>query len=120
MIPGLEARLSALAAARQTTTYGALARALNLSGPATIARLTQDLEALMDQDAAAGRPLRAAVVTARGSTLPAQGFFAKATGLGLQIQDPVTFIAQQRQSLHTGESTPPGSGGVKPPAFLSR
>ena len=39
-----------LAAARQTIHYGALAQSLALSGPATIARLTDALELLMEQD----------------------------------------------------------------------
>ena len=59
MISGLAARLADLAALNQTTSYGALARDLGLTGPGTIARLTTALEALMEQDTAANRPLRA-------------------------------------------------------------
>ena len=57
MIDGLAARLAELARLKQTTTYGALARDLGLTGPATIARLTSALEALMEEDAGMARPL---------------------------------------------------------------
>ena len=100
MIPGLEARLAQLAAENQTTTYGALARDLNLIGPGSIARLTTALETLMEKDAAQNRPLHAAVVTARNSALPAPGFFQKAAALGLKIEDPAAFVAEHRQALH--------------------
>ena len=99
MIDELAARLVQLAALNQTTTYGQLARDLDLTGPATIARLTTALEALMEQDTAAHHPLRAALVNARGSTLPAPGFFAKAAELGHSFTDPETFIATQRAAL---------------------
>lgn len=99
MKEALVARLAELAAARQTTTYGALARDLGLTGPATIARLTEALEALMVEDAALGHPLRAALVTSRGSPLPARGFFEKAQALGFDISDPQSFVAAQRQAL---------------------
>ena len=88
MIDDLAARLADLAALNQTITYGALARDLGLTGPATIAHLTDALEALMEQDAAAGHPLRAALVTARGSPLPAPGFFDKAAALGHDTATP--------------------------------
>lgn len=101
MIPGLTARLASLAAARQTTSYGALARDLALTGPGTIARLTTALEALMAEDAAAGRPLRAALVSARGSDLPARGFFDLAAELGLDVRDPQALVAEIRLHLFT-------------------
>ncbi|MGV8986266.1 MAG: hypothetical protein ACOH2H_08290 [Cypionkella sp.] len=101
MIEGLEVRLAELAAQGQTTTYGKLARDLNLSGPATIARLTTALEALMDSDAAAGHPFRAAVLSGRlAQDLPAQGFFDKAASLGrYQAEDPATYIEAERAAL---------------------
>ena len=99
MIKGLTARLAELAALNQTTHYGALARDLGLTGPATIARLTTALESLMEDDTAAGRPLRAALVTARSSPLPAPGFFQKAAALGHDVTDPARFIATQRAAL---------------------
>jgi hypothetical protein len=46
MHDALTARLAHLAAQNQTTHYGALARDLNLTGPATIARLLAELDAL--------------------------------------------------------------------------
>jgi len=100
MIADLTARLAQLAALNQTTTYGALARDLGLTGPATIARLTDALELLMEQDTAAGTPLRAALVNARNSPLPAPGFFAKATALGHDISNPAGFVALNRAALN--------------------
>ncbi len=92
----LEARLAALAAAGETASYGALARDLGLR----MADLTAALERLMEEDAARGQPLRAAVVAARlGNGLPARGFFDKAAALGFDISDPAAFVATQRQAL---------------------
>ena len=105
MTVALTARLAQLAALNQTTHYGALARDLGLTGAGTIARLTTTLEAMMAEDAVACQPLRAALVTARGSTLPAPGFFAKAASLGLTIPDPESFVAQHRLALHTSPNT---------------
>ena len=101
MIESLTARLAQLAALNQTTTYGALARDLNLTGPATIARLTDALESLMDEDAAQNAPFRAALVTGRlTGALPAQGFFAKAEALHrYHGQDPAQYITQERAAL---------------------
>ena len=99
MIAGLEMRLAQLAASGSTTSYGTLARDLGLTGPATIARLTTMLEAMMEADVAAGQPLRAALVNARYSTLPAPGFFTKAAALGFDIPDPQAFVAAQRAAL---------------------
>jgi hypothetical protein len=101
VIQGLEARLAELAALGQTVTYGQLARDLGLHGPATIARLTAALEDLMAVDVAQGQPLRAALVSGRLSQdLPASGFFDKAAALGLDITDPVAFVASQRAALY--------------------
>ena len=57
-------------------TYQALAKTLDLSPPNTIHQLTVALECLIEEDAAAARPLIAALVIskARGG-LPAPGFF---------------------------------------------
>ena len=95
MIPGLEARLSTLAASGQTTTYGQLARDLNCR----VAELTTALEALMEADTQANLPLRAALLNARGTNLPARGFFDKAALLGHKIADPTDFVAMQRAAL---------------------
>ena len=53
----------------------------------------------MEHDAAAQTPLRAALITARYSTLPAPGFFTKAAALGFDIPDPQAFVAAQRAAL---------------------
>lgn len=95
----LELRLAALAAAGETVSYGALARELGLR----IAELTVALEALMDADAMAGAPLRAATCAARlGDGLPARGFFDKAAALGYDVSDPAAFVADHRRRLTQG------------------
>ncbi|MFN4158936.1 MAG: hypothetical protein ACK4GO_11115 [Gemmobacter sp.] len=95
----LEARLAALAATGGTVTYGALARDLGWR----MGELTAALEALMEADAAAGRPLRAALCEGRLSQgMPAQGFFLKAAELGLDVTDAAAFVAGQRAGLYRG------------------
>ncbi len=103
MTPGLEARLAQLAALNETVTYGALAKDLGLTGAATIARLTDALERLMEQDAALGLPFRAALVCGRlNQNLPAQGFFDKASALGrYHGEDPAPYVAKERAALHS-------------------
>jgi hypothetical protein len=93
----LEDRLAALAAAGETMTYGALAKELGLR----MADLTARLEALMEEDAATGKPFRAALLRQRLSPdhLPAPGFFLKAASLGHPTDDPVAFTADQRRRL---------------------
>lgn len=67
----------------RTVTYQEAALALGLEPPQTIHRLAMALEDSMTADAAAGRPLRAAVVVSRvGHGAPAEGFFAHARALG--------------------------------------
>ncbi len=77
--------------ARQATpiTYQALAKELNLSPPNTIHQLSVALEYLIKEDAAAARPLIAALVVskARGG-LPAPGFFDCAGRVGRFDGDP--------------------------------
>ncbi len=70
-------------------TYQALANALDLSPPNTIHQLTAALECLIEEDAAAARPLIAALVVskARGG-LPAPGFFDCAWRVGRLDGDP--------------------------------
>ena len=92
----LEARLAALAAAGQTITYGGLASDLGLR----MGQLTAALEAMMEADARAGQPLRAALCEGRlNGGLPARGFFDKAAELGCDISDPAAFVARQRAAL---------------------
>jgi hypothetical protein len=94
----LEDRLAALAAAGQTITYGVLAKELGLR----MADLTAGLEALMELDAAHGRPFRAALLCQRLSPdhLPAPGFFQKAALLGADTSDPAAFTADHRLRLN--------------------
>lgn len=94
----LDARLAALAAAGGTITYGALARDLGWR----MADLTAALERLMEEDTAAGRPLRAAVLRGRLSgDLPARGFFDKAAVLGHDVGDPAAFATRHRAALRS-------------------
>jgi hypothetical protein len=89
-------RLAALAAAGQTISYGALARDLGWR----IGTLTAALEAMMEEDARKGQPLRASLCEGRLSGgLPARGFFEKATALGFDVADPASFVAGHRAAL---------------------
>lgn len=97
----LETRLAALAAARRTVTYGALARELGLR----MGELTAALETLMEEDARSGRPLRAALCEGRfAGGLPARGFFDKAAELGYDISDPQALTAHHRAALSAPSS----------------
>jgi hypothetical protein len=93
----LDQKLAALAAAGETITYGDLARELGFR----MADLTAQLEALMEQDAAVGKPFRAALLRQRLSPdhLPAPGFFQKAAALGADVSDPAGYLQTQRQRL---------------------
>jgi len=79
----LRAHLQALATLRLPITYLEAARGLLLSPPNTIHQVTQALEQIMAEDAAADRPFIAAMVISkwRGG-LPAPGFFDCAARLG--------------------------------------
>ncbi|MEX1074040.1 MAG: hypothetical protein WEC13_02765 [Burkholderiales bacterium] len=79
----LRAHLQALATPRLPITYREAAKGLLLSPPNTIHQVTEALEQLMAEDAAADRPFIAAMVIskARGG-LPAPGFFDCAARLG--------------------------------------
>nr|WP_240956062.1 hypothetical protein [Wenzhouxiangella sp. XN79A] len=64
-------------------TYLQAADAIRLPPPRRIHRLTRLLERLAREDAAAGRPLRSALVTSRiRDGLPAPGFFELAVRIG--------------------------------------
>ncbi len=64
-------------------TYQALAKAMDLSPPNTIHQLTVALEILIEEDAAASRPLVAAfVISKTRGGLPAPGFFDCARRIG--------------------------------------
>ena len=79
----LRGQLQALATQRLPIIYRAAAKRLLLTPPNTIRQLTEALEQLMAEDAAADRPFIAAMVisTWRGG-IPAPGFFFCAAGLG--------------------------------------
>lgn len=85
--------------------YGALARDLQLQGPGTIEQVTAALEALMQDDAQAGRPFLAAMCEGRLSGgMPAQGFFQMAARLGryggpLTGPEATAFVLEQRRLL---------------------
>jgi hypothetical protein len=86
------------AKAGTTTTYAALAQRLGLRPPQRIHRLTEALESLMEEDAAAGRPLLAVLCTSKTQPgLPGPGFFLKAQTLGIFCEgsDPRAFHADQ-------------------------
>lgn len=70
-------------------TYKELADRLGLAPPQTIHRVTEALEVLMVEDAAAGRPLLAALCVSRlQPSLPARGFFVTAKALSAFSGDP--------------------------------
>ena len=79
----LRAFLQAVATRRLPITYREAAKGLRLAPPNTIHHVTEALEQLMVEDAAADHPFIAAMVIskARGG-LPAPGFFDCATRLG--------------------------------------
>ena len=79
----LRAHLQAIASQRLPITYQEAAKGLLLSPPNTIHQVTEALEQLMAEDAAAIRPFIAAMVISktRGG-LPAPGFFDCAARLG--------------------------------------
>lgn len=79
----VRAKLRAAARRGVPVTYRDLALALDLSPPNTIHQLTELLETLMAEDAAAGRPLIAALAVSKARRgLPAPGFFDSACRLG--------------------------------------
>jgi hypothetical protein len=89
MISHLRAHPCAIAKDGFPVTYQALASALGLVPPNTIHQITVALETLILEDAAADRPLIAALVIskARGG-LPAPGFFDCAQRVGRFQGDP--------------------------------
>lgn len=83
-LPRLRMALAGLAAERRTVTYKELAGLVPVPPPHTIHKLTLALEELIREDAAAGRPLLAALAISRGpARLPGRGFFLLAAELGL-------------------------------------
>lgn len=92
----LAGRLARLAAEGETIGYGALAAELGVR----LADLTAALEATMEEDAARGEPLRAALCFGKlTGGLPARGFFEKAAALGFAVREPAAFAADLRERL---------------------
>ena len=79
----LRAHLQALATLRAPISYRDAAKVMLLSPPHTIHQVTEALEQLMAEDAAADCPFIAAMVVSKWrSGLPAPGFFDCAARLG--------------------------------------
>jgi len=97
----LRSYLQALAAMRVPITYRDVAKAMLLSPPHTIHQVTEALEQLMADDAAANRPFIAAMVISkwRGG-LPAPGFFDCAARLGRFTGDAA---GPDAKLFHAGE-----------------
>lgn len=75
--------LAALARTRGTVTYRDLAQSAAVPPPQSIHKLTGELEAMIREDHALGRPLLAALVVGRGASgLPQRGFFDLLRELG--------------------------------------
>src|SRR5580700_1591256 len=97
----VRAFLENFAKRRIPITYQELATALQILPPRSIHRVTEALERLMEEDAAADRPFIAALAIskARGG-IPAPGFFDCARRLGRFAGDP---DGQDAWSFHTAE-----------------
>jgi hypothetical protein len=93
--------LESLAKRRNLITYQELANALQILPPHSIHRVTEALERLMEEDAAADRPFIAALALskARGG-LPAPGFFDCARRLGRFAGCPA---GQDARTFHAAE-----------------
>ncbi len=93
--------LESVAKRRILITYQELANALQILPPHSIHRVTEALERLMEEDAAAGRPFIAALAIskARGG-LPGPGFFDCARRLGRFAGDQ---DGEDARSFHTAE-----------------
>lgn len=114
----VRAQLRTVAGQGAPITYKALANALGLTPPNTVHRVTQALETLMAEDAAAGRPMIAALVVARArGGLPAPGFFDCAARLGRfsgNASEAAAFHAAELEAAaefwRTGAPTPRSQG----------
>ena len=98
----VRAFLESAAKRRILFTYQELAKALDILSPHSIHQVTEALERLMEEDAAADRPFIAALAIskARGG-LPAPGFFDCAGRLGrfADAQDARTFHAAELNAV---------------------
>lgn len=85
----VRAFLESVAKRRILITYRELANALEILPPHSIHRVTEALERLMEEDAAADHPFIAALAISKArSGLPAPGFFDCARRLGRFADDP--------------------------------
>src|SRR3981081_3394848 len=85
----MRAFLESFAKRRTTITYQELAKSLQISPPHSIHQVTEALERLMEEDAAAKCPWIAALAVSRArGGLPAPGFFDCARRLGRFAGDP--------------------------------
>lgn len=99
--PGLRRILIELAATRRTATYKELAERAQVPPPHTIHKLTEALEEMIREDAAAGRPLLAATAIGRGPEgIPGRGFFLLAAELALYTGPD---HGPPAQAFHAGE-----------------
>ncbi|MEQ9259503.1 MAG: hypothetical protein RIG84_10415 [Roseovarius sp.] len=89
LAPKVRSHLCHIAGHAVPITYQRLAKDLELSPPNTIHQLTAALECLIEEDAAASRPLIAALVVSKARDgLPAPGFFDCARRVGRFEGDP--------------------------------
>ena len=102
-------------------TYGALARALRLWMPGSIAKVTRALETTMREDAAAGRPFIAACAVSRSrGGLPGQGFFDIARRLGRGPLDGESDRAFHARELGLYRKEASGKAEVRDPSSPRR
>ncbi|SFK63590.1 hypothetical protein [Methylocapsa palsarum] len=93
--------LESIAKRRILITYQELAKALQISPPHSIHRVTEALERLMEEDAAADRPFIAALAISKTrGCLPGPGFFDCARRLGRFAGDP---DGQDARMFHASE-----------------
>ena len=85
----------------RTATYRELAQRLELVPPHTIHRVTVALQALMEDDVAAGRPILSSICVSKARAgIPAPGFFLAAQCLGIFFGDP---SGPQAHAFHAHE-----------------
>ncbi|MCC6008519.1 MAG: NifU family protein [Rhodobacteraceae bacterium] len=118
--------LEALVGDQTTITYGALARAVGLWMPGSVAKVTRALETTMREDAAAGRPFIAARAVSRaGDGLPGKGFFVLARALDRGPQEGESDEAFHIREItllnevagqRTGRHAPAPDKNVQPPS----
>lgn len=102
----VRAHLKGLSVKVVPITYGALARALGLWAPGSIAKVTRALETTMREDAAADRPFIAARAVNRGpGKLPGKGYFDLARALSRGPQDGESEAEQHAKELRRVQET---------------